>query len=109
LHEEFKRRINTPVPCATNAAKLIWARFAAGQIAQRKGDGWERRAEKPSAQIIDLAAFRSHHAARSCLGNSDPNRARTGGPRQNFSGVDRQANMPQHEAVIDGNLGDPVE
>jgi transposase-like protein len=58
LHEEFKRRIKTQtvLPCAETAAMLFWALLAAGQIAMRKVDGWESLAEKPSDQLIDLAA-----------------------------------------------------
>jgi transposase-like protein len=58
LHEEFKRRIKTQtvLPCAETAAMLFWALLASGQIAMRKVDGWQTLAEKPSDQIIDLAA-----------------------------------------------------
>ena len=58
LHEEFKRRIKTQtvLPCAETAAMLFWALLASGQITMRKVDGWESLAEKPSDQIIDLAA-----------------------------------------------------
>ena len=58
LHEEFKRRIKTQtvLPCAETAARLFWALPASGQITMRKVDGWESLAEKPSDQIIDLAA-----------------------------------------------------
>jgi putative transposase len=58
LHEEFKRRIKTQtvLPCAETAAMLFWALLASGQIVMRKVDGWETLAEKPSDQIIDLAA-----------------------------------------------------
>jgi hypothetical protein len=35
---------------------LFWALLASGQIVMRKVDGWPTLAEKPSAQIIDLAA-----------------------------------------------------
>jgi putative transposase len=58
LHEEFKRRIKTQtlLPCAETAAMLFWALLASGQITMRKVDGWETLAEKPSDQIIDLAA-----------------------------------------------------
>jgi hypothetical protein len=58
LHEEFKRRIKTQTvpPCAETAAMLFWALLASGQIAMRKVDGWRSLAEKPSDQIIDLAA-----------------------------------------------------
>ena len=54
LHEEFKRRIKTQT--AATAAMLFWALLASGQIAMRKVDGWQSLAEKPSDQIIDLAA-----------------------------------------------------
>jgi transposase-like protein len=58
LHEEFKRRIKTQtvLPCAETAAMLFWALLASGQITMRKVDGWESLAEKPSDQLIDLAA-----------------------------------------------------
>jgi putative transposase len=58
LHEEFKRRIKTQtvLPSAETAAMLFWALMASGQIVMRKVDGWPTLSEKPSAQIIDLAA-----------------------------------------------------
>ena len=58
LHEEFKRRIKTQtvLPCAETAAMLFWALLASGQITMRKVDGWHTLADKPSDQIIDLAA-----------------------------------------------------
>ena len=58
LHEEFKRRIKTQtvLPCAETAAMLFWALLASGQITMRKVDGWESLTEKPSDQLIDLAA-----------------------------------------------------
>ena len=58
LHEEFKRRIRTQtvLPSAETAAMLFWALLASGQIVMRKVDGWKSLAEKPSDQIIDLAA-----------------------------------------------------
>src|SRR6516164_3612207 len=58
LHEEFKRRIKTQtiLPCADTAAMLFWALLASGQVVMRKVDGWQTLAEKPSDQIIDLAA-----------------------------------------------------
>jgi transposase-like protein len=58
LHEEFKRRIKTQtvLPCAETAAMLFWALLASGQIVMRRVDGWQTLAEKPSDQIIDLAA-----------------------------------------------------
>jgi putative transposase len=58
LHEEFKRRIKTQtvLPSAETAAMLFWALLASGQIAMRKVDGWPTLSEKPSSQIIDLAA-----------------------------------------------------
>ena len=58
LHEEFKRRIKTQtvLPSAETAAMLFWALMASGQITMRKVDGWPTLAEKPSDQIIDLAA-----------------------------------------------------
>jgi transposase-like protein len=58
LHEEFKRRIKTQtvLPSAETAAMLLWALLASGQITMRKVDGWQSLAEKPSDQIIDLAA-----------------------------------------------------
>jgi putative transposase len=57
LHEEFKRRIKTQtvLPSAETAAMLFWAPLVSGQITMRK-DGWQSLAEKPSDQIIDLAA-----------------------------------------------------
>ena len=58
LHEEFKRRIKTQtvLPAAETAAMLFWALMASGQITMRKVDGWKTLAEKPSDQVIDLAA-----------------------------------------------------
>ena len=58
LHEEFKRRIKTHtiLPCAETAAMLFWVLLASGQILMRRVDGWQSLAEKPSDQIIDLAA-----------------------------------------------------
>jgi putative transposase len=58
LHEEFKRRIKTQtvLPSAETAAMLFWALLASGQIAMRKVDGWQSLHEKPSEQMIDLAA-----------------------------------------------------
>ena len=58
LHEEFKRRIKTQtvLPSAETAAMLFWALLASGEITMRKVDGWQSLAEKPSDQIIDLAA-----------------------------------------------------
>jgi putative transposase len=58
LHEEFKRRIKTQtvLPSAETAAILFWALLASGQITMRKVDGWQSLAEKPSDQILDLAA-----------------------------------------------------
>jgi putative transposase len=58
LHEEFKRRIKTQtvLPSSETAAMLFWALLASGQISMRKVDGWKTLAEKPIAQLIDLAA-----------------------------------------------------
>jgi putative transposase len=58
LHEEFKRRIKTQtvLPSAETAAMLFWALLASGQITMRKVDGWQSLNEKPSDQLIDLAA-----------------------------------------------------
>ncbi len=58
LHEEFKRRIKTQtvLPSAETAAMLFWALLASGQIVMRKVDGWRSLSQKPSNQIIDLAA-----------------------------------------------------
>ena len=58
LHEEFKRRIKTQtvLPNAETAAMLFWALLASGQITMRKVDGWQSLAQKPSDEIIDLAA-----------------------------------------------------
>ncbi len=58
LHEEFKRHIKTQtvLPNAETAAMLFWALLASGQITMRKVDGWKSLPEKPSDQIIDLAA-----------------------------------------------------
>jgi putative transposase len=44
------------VPSAETAAVLFWTLLASGQITVRKADAWQRLAEKPSDQIIDLAA-----------------------------------------------------
>ena len=35
---------------------LFWALLASGQIVTRKIDRWQNIAEKPSNQIIDIAA-----------------------------------------------------
>jgi transposase-like protein len=58
LQEEFKRRIKTQtvLPSAETAAMLFWALLASGQIVMRKVDGWPSLSEKPSEQLIDLAA-----------------------------------------------------
>jgi putative transposase len=58
LHEEFKRRIKTQtvLPSAETAAMLFWALLASGQIVMRKVDGWKSLSQKPSDQIVDLAA-----------------------------------------------------
>jgi hypothetical protein len=58
LHEEFKRRIKTQtmLPSANTAAMLFWALLASGQIIMRKVDGWQTLSQKPSAQIVDVAA-----------------------------------------------------
>ena len=58
LHEEFKRRIKTQtvLPSAETAAMLFWALLASGQIIMRKVDGWKTLSERPSENIIDLAA-----------------------------------------------------
>jgi transposase-like protein len=58
LHEEFKRRIKTQtvLPAAETAAMMFWALMASGQITMRKVDGWKTLTEKPSDQVIDLAA-----------------------------------------------------
>jgi putative transposase len=34
----------------------FWALLASGQIVMRKVDGWPSLSEKPSDQIVDLAA-----------------------------------------------------
>jgi putative transposase len=53
-----KRRIKTQtiLPCAETAAMLFCALLASGQITMRKVDGWQSLTQKPSDQIIDLAA-----------------------------------------------------
>ncbi len=58
LHEEFKRRIKTQtvLPSAETAAMLFWALLASGQTVMRKVGGRRSLAERPSDQIIDLAA-----------------------------------------------------
>jgi putative transposase len=58
LHEEFKRRIKTQtvLPSADTAAMLFWALLASGQIIMRKVDGWQTLSQKPSAQLVDVAA-----------------------------------------------------
>ena len=58
LHEEFKRRIKTQtvLPSADTAAMLFWALMASGQIIMRKVDGWQTLSQKPSAQLVDVAA-----------------------------------------------------
>jgi putative transposase len=35
---------------------LFWALLASGQIIMRKIDVWKTLAQKPSAQLVDLAA-----------------------------------------------------
>ena len=49
-------KTQTVLPSAETAAMLFWALLASGQITMRKVDGWQSLAEKPSDQIIDLAA-----------------------------------------------------
>jgi hypothetical protein len=58
LHKVFKRRIKTQtvLPAAETAVMLFWALLASRQITMCKADGWQRLAEKPRDQIIDLAA-----------------------------------------------------
>jgi putative transposase len=58
LREEFKRWIKaqTVLPSAETTAMLFWALLVSGQITMRKVDGWRSLGEKPSDQIIDLAA-----------------------------------------------------
>jgi putative transposase len=58
LHEEFKRRIKTQtvLPSADTAAMLFWALLASGQIVMRKVDGWQTLSQKPSTQLVDVAA-----------------------------------------------------
>jgi Fe2+ or Zn2+ uptake regulation protein len=58
IMNKFKRRIKTQtvLPSAETAAMLFWALLASGQIVMRKVDGWPTLSEKPSSQIIDLAA-----------------------------------------------------
>jgi putative transposase len=58
LHEEFKRRIKTQtvLPSADTAAMLFWALLASRQIVMRKVDGWQTLSQKPSAQLVDVAA-----------------------------------------------------
>jgi putative transposase len=58
LHQEFKRRIKTQtvLPSADTAAMLFWALLASGQIIMRKVDGWQTLSQKPSAQLVDVAA-----------------------------------------------------
>ena len=41
---------------AETAAMLFWSLLASGQFVARGVGGWQSLAEKPSAQIIDLAA-----------------------------------------------------
>jgi hypothetical protein len=40
-----------------NRRMLFWALLASGQITMRKVDSWQSLTEKPSDQIIDLAAW----------------------------------------------------
>jgi hypothetical protein len=42
---------------AETATVLFWALLVLGQFAMRKVDGWQSLEEKPSDQIIDLAAL----------------------------------------------------
>jgi len=44
------------LPSAETAAMLFWALLASGQITMRKVDGWRSLNERPSDQMIDLAA-----------------------------------------------------
>jgi hypothetical protein len=44
------------LPSANTAAMLFWALLASGQIIMRKVDGWQTLSQKPSAQIVDVAA-----------------------------------------------------
>ena len=48
------KRFSMPSP--ETAAVLLWALLASGQNVMRKVDGWKTLAEKPSEQIIELAA-----------------------------------------------------
>jgi hypothetical protein len=56
LHEERRIKTQTVLPSAETAAMLFWALLASGQITMRKVDGWQSPNERPSDQIIDLAA-----------------------------------------------------
>jgi len=58
IHGKFKRRIKTQtvLPSADTAAMLFWAPLASGQIVMRKVDGWQTLSQKPSAQLVDVAA-----------------------------------------------------
>jgi transposase-like protein len=58
LHAEFKRRMKTQtvLPSAETAAMPFWALLAAGQIALRKVDGWQRLGQPIAAPVMDLAA-----------------------------------------------------
>jgi hypothetical protein len=82
LHEEFKRRIKTQtvLPSAETAAMLFWALLASGQITMRKVDGWRSLAEKPSDQIIDLAAWGGNIVTREIAPNSIPTQIATPPP-----------------------------
>jgi hypothetical protein len=50
------KTFQTVLPSAETAAMLFSALLASGQITMRKVDGWQSLAERPSDQIIDLAA-----------------------------------------------------
>jgi len=58
LHEEliWRTKTQTVLASAETAAMLFWALLASGQITMHKADGWQSLAEKPSDQIINLAA-----------------------------------------------------
>jgi len=61
-HRTTARRVQTThqnsdrAAIRDTAAMLFWALMASGQIIMRKVDGWQTLSQKPSAQLVDVAA-----------------------------------------------------
>jgi transposase-like protein len=55
LHEEITADYNDMI-YAENAAMLLWALLACGQITMRKVDGWQNLGEPPASLPLDLVA-----------------------------------------------------